>query len=661
MIALKLTKIGSSKLMDTPHQTGQLIYCVDSGKAYFDISSGKRYSDIEDNLVIGDTKSDFDNDSNKYFNKVYIDLSKNTFYKYNFDDLQFNLIYTDDEFLDIISSGVALEPATLDDLETGKKVAPVTLSSNVYYSKDGTTTLDQMLNVDLFITNTKAKYVDAVTEGQRVFKIPFPVAKYSLYRDHMSICYLNRTSNKVEYLTADKFKINNGYLVINENQPGIPLGDRLLFIFYYTRTTKLNQTQIVTTDDIVDGAITIEKIDPFIRIPISLIEQSEDAQTVTQEEKDLINSFKNFEIKSLSADVIEETEQRKFVDSEMYDLLVAILEGGGGDGEDGQTPILPTYVHPATHPASMIILRDLNKDLEQYSREIEDRWKNTEVLFSGISETRLNEILEPGNYTIKLSSVNDLPIPGKCRLKVDTSNGLPFEGLEEEWITQKLVYNLDNDKIRIFYRSCSNGKNEFSKWIEVLTTDTGLSTLETEAKDIIGAINEVFQCANNGRTLWQSVIGYPLDNYDKFPNLYEKTLNIKQNLVDKLIDRGVECTINNTLQELINYSTDIGDLQQPKTGTVTSSTGTKPFTDGSSNFDSNYIEIINLFINTDVVNIYKNGNLYASFKKDGNGIYSIGNLNKKFIESEEGAYIGDGFRIPVESSNTEYTYYAVPI
>lgn len=653
MVQLKLTKITSSSIASTPFVIGQIIYCTDSKKSYYDHTNGQRYNGVETSLVIGDTYTDLESNSKLYMNKVYIDLSTGLFYKFNFKSVQFEAVYTDLEFVTIISQSVALEGYTLEDIKAGKYLAPVTTSSNVTYDVDGTTKLDEILASDLYITNTSGAYVEARNENQRVFKIPFPVAKYSLYRDHMTV--VRNVSGNLVLMGTSTYKVNNGYIVINDDEPGVPKGDKVLFMFYYTRTTNLNQSQVIDTNNIMDGSITIEKIDPFIKIPISMIEQSEDAQTVSANEKALIHAFEHFTITEVDADIVNENASRMFVDEGMYNLLYSMLQNGGTD------PNVIAYIHPDAHPASMILLRDLATDLEQYSRILEDRWENTQALYSGdISIGDLDDILLPGNYTIKkgtLDKLLNLPIEGDSKLEVETSNGLKYELLEGEWITQRIIHKDDKDILRIFYRGCGNAVGTFSEWSEVLTTTTGQSELLTNSKEIIGAINEVFQFANDGKAKWLDVIGYPLDKFDKFTNLYEKTKIIKQKLVDLLIANGITCTIDTTLQDLIASAKNIIDLSKPKKGDILSSATMITFTSTTSSFDSFYIEVKGLFINIDVLNIYKDGLLYASIK-DGVGIYSIGNLNKVFTVSTDGAYLNTGFRIPVELDNVSYSYYA---
>lgn len=654
MVQLRLTKITSPNLATTPFIIGQLIYCTDNKKCYYDHTNGQRYNSIENNVVVYNSFSDFTSTNMRYMNKVYIDLTNSLFYKFNFTTIAFELVYTDVEFINIISQSVALEGATLQDIQSGTFVMPVTTSSNVYSSLDGITRLDEILKTDLYITNTAGSYVEARSNNQKVFKIPFPVSKYSLYRDHMTV--IRTVDGKTTLMSASDYTINNGYMIINENVNGIPLGDRLLFMFYYTRTTNLNQSQIIDTENILDGSITIEKINPIIEIPISMIKQSDEAQTVNAEEKALIHEFEHFEITEVDANIVTQNVNRMFVDEGMYNLLHSLVESGTA------VPTVVAYVHPSTHPASMIILRDLGMDLEQYSRTIEQRWLNTQQIYSGEVTTDLNQIRTPGNYTIHDSTtqVPNTPLKGKCKLEVETSNGLEYQALEGEWITQRIIYKDDSDNVRIFYRACGNATYRFSAWTEILSTGSGVSTLLTTAKDPIGAINEVFQFANDGRAKWLDVIGYPLDDKDKFSNLHDKTLLIKQKLVDILTAKSVTCAVTEPLQTLIGYTKNLIDTISPKKGTITSSSVKKTFTDGSTNFDSYYIEITNLYINIDTINIYLGNTLYASINGNNNGIYSIGNASIKFVTSPTGAYLNTGFRIPVESASTSYSYYAVP-
>ena len=661
MIALKLVKTYSTKIKEIQHSTGQFLYCLDTTECYFDHQDGVRYNDLNDNVVIRNVKSDFDENTFKFFNKVYITLSDNKFYKYNFDKLEYELIYTDTEFLEIIEGSVGLVPATLKD--GGQEVAPVTLASNVYYSQDGVTDLNELLSSDLYITTTKVKYIEATIDNQRVFKIPFPVAKYSLYRDHMHVVAPNS-----RILTPEDYKINNGYLVINSDKDGIAINEKIYFMFYYTRTTNNAESKAISTDNLIDGCITTDKLSPYIEIPAEYIYQNETLQFVTQEQKQLIEDFRNFTIDSIDADIVTENADRKFVTEVMYNLLDALLNDEDDDSTDDTTASSIKYVHPATHPASMIILDKVNKDMEQYVNELEEDVLPAKVnKFDGTIEVSADKVFVPGNYTVLLSGLDGLPVEGVGNLKVETSDGEEFTGLDNTWVIQEFIYNDKSNtaqpNLRIFTRICNNKTKTWGKWNELLSKDNNSSELETDAKDIIGAINEVFQYANDIKSKWQSIIGYPLDNYDSVDNLYAKTNNIKKRLADILKSNGISCEYTQPLQELVNLTPNIGDNNRVRTGLIRSSTELITFTekDGST-FNEYYIEVETLDIPIGIVNVYSpDGTLHCSIKKDESGIYSIGSHNVDFKESSEGAYIGSGFRVPVEEPDTNYRYFATPI
>lgn len=667
MIALKLVKTTSDKITKLYHNTGQFIYCTDTKDCYFDHEDGARYSDLNDNVVIRDVKSDFNDSNYKFFNKVYIELSQNRFYKFNFDKADFELIYTDNEFLDIIKGSVALVPATIDD--GGKELSPVTLASNVYYSLDGTTSLEEMLSKDLYITTVKTKYVEATVDGQRVFKIPFPVAKYSLFRDHMTVIAPSYGIQPI--LTPDDYKINSGYLVINTDKPGIPKNDKVHFIFYYSRTTNNTESKAIGTDNLLDGCITTEKLSPLIEIPAEYVYQNETLQFVTQEQKQIIDKMKDFKITEIDADIVTENEDRRFVTETMFRLLDELLSTDDNPDNPDDPDDLPSglkYVHPDTHPASMIIIKKLNMDLEQYIRELEDEvLPNIVNKFDGTIETSINQLYIPGNYVVLLSGLEGLPVDGFGNLSIETSDGKEFTGLDNSWCIQKFKYNdrsdSNNPNVRIFIRISNNMKKTWGKWNELLTSGNSSDELKTEAKDIIGAINEVFQSANDIKSKWQSVIGYPLDNYDTVANLLEKTINIKKRLADILNSNGIKCNYEQPLQELINFTTSIGDNNKVRTGLVKSSTITREFEeDDGSKFIEYFIEVETLGIPVGIVNVYSpEGKLHCTMRNDGNGLYSIGSHNNEFIQSENGAYIGSGFRLPVEEQDTNYRYYATPM
>jgi hypothetical protein len=79
-----------------------------------------------------------------------------------------------------------------------------------------------------------------------------------------------------------------------------------------------------------------------------------------------------------------------------------------------------------------------------------------------------------------------------------------------------------------------------------------LSGLLTESKDLVGAINELFQSANNGKELIANAIGEPLSSNDTFSAMSDKINNMKQELKDMLNDKGINVDTNASFDELMD-------------------------------------------------------------------------------------------------------------
>ncbi|EJO5347294.1 PQQ-binding-like beta-propeller repeat protein [Clostridium botulinum] len=74
----------------------------------------------------------------------------------------------------------------------------------------------------------------------------------------------------------------------------------------------------------------------------------------------------------------------------------------------------------------------------------------------------------------------------------------------------------------------------------------------TNAKDITGAINELFTNADNGKQSWVDVIGSPLLNTDNFSTLKYKTRILKNTFASNLTAKGQSSSETESLSNLIN-------------------------------------------------------------------------------------------------------------
>ena len=99
----------------------------------------------------------------------------------------------------------------------------------------------------------------------------------------------------------------------------------------------------------------------------------------------------------------------------------------------------------------------------------------------------------------------------------------------------------------------SSGATVESQLADITTQQGDLQNLKTTDKtNIVGAVNELFQNANNGKQNWVDVIGSPLNIEDTFSTLKNKTQNLKNSMAEKLTTKGQDSKGIEDLQVLIN-------------------------------------------------------------------------------------------------------------
>lgn len=175
------------------------------------------------------------------------------------------------------------------------------------------------------------------------------------------------------------------------------------------------------------------------------------------------------------------------------------------------------YAHPSSHPASMV--------------------------------TGLHALATSGDY-------NDLKNKPDLSNKVDKISG---KGLSTEDFTTELRrklgdigYSANNythpntHPARMI--TCDDGKSVESHLDDLKTDETRL----TKAKDITGAINELFTNANNGKTLISNVVGNPLLASDTFQQQTNKIQGLKNTLASNLTAKEQISSGTESLQNLVN-------------------------------------------------------------------------------------------------------------
>ena len=112
--------------------------------------------------------------------------------------------------------------------------------------------------------------------------------------------------------------------------------------------------------------------------------------------------------------------------------------------------------------------------------------------------------------------------------------------LEGLGLSEEQVLNLINE----------NGLDE--EELKAMLKDTmSINELSTNSKTVIGAINELFQSANNGKELIANAIGKPLSKEDTFSAMSDKINNIKSDLKQVLTDEGVSVSNEDNMDSLI--------------------------------------------------------------------------------------------------------------
>ena len=115
-----------------------------------------------------------------------------------------------------------------------------------------------------------------------------------------------------------------------------------------------------------------------------------------------------------------------------------------------------------------------------------------------------------------------------------------IDGLVASVDTQNTTISNINDRVGVL-ESGMSGKQD--------KTDNSLATTN---KTIVGAINELFQSANNGKQLIANAIGEPLDSNDTFSAMSNKINTMKNDLKQVLTDEGVTVTTGDTMSSLIS-------------------------------------------------------------------------------------------------------------
>ena len=305
---LDIKYIPSTELKDLQVVEGQLIFTTDTKSLYFDDDSVLR-NNISSALICFKEEKAIKSLTTILINKLYMGLDTLKIYR-NVSNAWQEVKYSDD-ILDVISDLSEYEIGILK--KDNELISPATIAGQVYMD-DGTTLISAVDESRLLtVVKTKAVYVQASEEQQKIFEIPFPKENFDfLNGDSMTII---KDSN---IISMDRYTLNNGKIIMGDTVPYSNPGDVVLFIFYYRMVYNLNEPVVLGTENYADGSITSPKISPFFRLDADKVTESITRLFLTPQERTKLNGIDYYATNyhhpdTHPASMIEESITRMFV------------------------------------------------------------------------------------------------------------------------------------------------------------------------------------------------------------------------------------------------------------------------------------------------------------------------------------------------------------
>ncbi|HDK7165763.1 TPA: hypothetical protein PTV51_002037 [Clostridium botulinum] len=153
---------------------------------------------------------------------------------------------------------------------------------------------------------------------------------------------------------------------------------------------------------------------------------------------------------------------------------------------------------------------------------------------------------------------------------LETDFNIWFDGLKETLsgdvagnLLNLININTENIKTKASNEEFDKFKKDTTLQLADITTDTKRLT---NAKDITGAINELFTNANNGKKLISDVVGNPLLATDTFQQQNDKIQSLKNALVSNLNVKGQVSSNAESLKSLIDKVLNINTGRKSASG-----------------------------------------------------------------------------------------------
>ena len=165
-------------------------------------------------------------------------------------------------------------------------------------------------------------------------------------------------------------------------------------------------------------------------------------------------------------------------------------------------------------------------------------------------------------------------------------------------LTPELAENIEAiddllDIVGIQNTNISNMDNRITA-LEEKEVEIDLSGLQTQNKDLVGAINELFQNANNGKELIADAIGEPLDSSDTFQAMSNDIHGLLSTFKTNMMKNGVTVSGTDKFKSLIDKLTTISESESSGSIKYHEGTITIPELGSTSTGKKAYSSTINL-------------------------------------------------------------------
>lgn len=250
MILMKYIEIKKDAIDSIIVNPGQFIYCNDTGDFYLDADKNSRIL-ITEEIMCLEKESDREDIFQPLLNQVYFVLESKKFYKY---EGTWFTIKDLSNFLCIMLHDNQYRGSEV--IRDGEKTAPVTLAECVY-NEDTNMDLQEEIEASskLTLTKTKFVYVEVVRDGQKSFKIPFPLENYDFRTNYMHVVIDSYLIEPHRYTIKD-----DEFLVLDNTVGNLQSGQLILFLFYYNVYVNLNDGVLLSTQNYRDLSVTESKL-----------------------------------------------------------------------------------------------------------------------------------------------------------------------------------------------------------------------------------------------------------------------------------------------------------------------------------------------------------------------------------------------------------------